>query len=410
MRLYFRLAWRNIWRQKRRTIITVAAMGVGVAFCLASIALTDGLFADSFDVMVRQNLGHVQIHAPKFPKQRALYETITDAHQTLAALDAEPQVAGASGRVFGYGLLALGDKSAAGQLMGIEPQREQKVTALERKLVQGTYLDTDPSKQILLGAGLAETLKAKIGDEVVVVAQAVDGSLGNELFRVQGLFKTGSVALDRTGAVVHLKDLQSLLVLEDQLHEIALLAMRDEEAAPLAARLKEPLGGRNLLVRTWAQVNPELAKMLETQSMSAWIILFFIFSVAALGVLNTMLMSVLERTRELGVLRALGLPPRQMVLLVLCESAILATVAGLAGLALGGLLDLGLVTVGLDLSRFIGDFSFAGIAFSPVLHGVVRLEGIVATLIGLITVTLLASLWPALRAARLKPIEAMRQE
>ncbi|MGI5861439.1 MAG: ABC transporter permease [Myxococcales bacterium] len=284
------------------------------------------------------------------------------------------------------------------------------MTLLHEKLVDGEYLGEAPDKMILLGAGLARTLEAKVGDEIVVVTQAADGSMGNALFRVGGILKTGSVAADRSRALVHLRDLQELLVLDGRVHEVAVLAKALDGAAPLAAGAKRALDGRGLLVRTWAQVNPEVAKMLELQSVSAWIILFFVFSVASLGVLNTMLMSVLERTKELGVLRALGLRPRQVVALVLCESLLLASVAAVGGTALGLLADGYLVIYGLDLTRFIGDFSFGGIAFSPVLRGEVQIGRIGATLVGLFAVTLVASVWPALRAGRLQPVEAMRQE
>ncbi|HCF58288.1 MAG TPA: hypothetical protein DFS52_09890 [Myxococcales bacterium] len=315
-----------------------------------------------------------------------------------------------SGRAHGFALLGAGDKSAGGQLLGVDPAREPRVTLLHEKLVEGEYLGERPEKKILLGAGLARSLEAGVGDELVVVTQAADGSMGNALFRVGGVLKTGSVATDRSGALVHLRDLQELLVLEGRVHEVALLAKTRDGAPSLASDAERTLEGRGLLVRTWAQVNPELAKMLELQSVGSWIILFIVFSVASLGVLNTMLMSVLERTKELGVLRALGLRPRQVVALVLCESALLACVAAVVGTGLGLLADGYLVTYGLDLTRFIGDFSFGGIAFGPVLRGEVRLDRIVATVVGLFAVTLIASVWPALRAGRLRPVEAMRQE
>jgi len=411
MKLLIRIAWRNIWRQSRRTWITIWAMALGVALSMACVAWIDGMFKDGFDMLVGETIGHVQVHHPEYPKKRALYETIDDGAATVQKLAVLPDAKAVSGRVFGFSLLAAREEAAGAQLIGIIPADEAAATSVHEKVQPGgRWLSAEAKKEIMLGSGLAETLKSKVGDEIVAVTQAADGSMGNELFTVAGIIKTGSVVRDRSGAYLHQADLQELLVLEDQLHEISLLAKEDEGIPALAASVAAALEGSELLSRTWGEINPMMKTMISFQDMFLFIMLLLVFSVAALGILNTMLMSVFERTKELGVIRALGLKPRQMVLLVVLESTALAAVASVVGVALGLVLDAYLVFVGLDFSSMMGSFTFAGLSFNPMMYGYVRPESVVALVVGLFLITVLASLWPAIRAARLKPVDAMRQE
>lgn len=409
--MLLRIAWRNIWRSPRRTWITVSAMALGVALSMACVAWIDGMFMDGFDLLVRQNLGHVQVQHPDYPKHRALFDSIPDGAAVLDRLGRLPSAQAVSGRVFGYSLLAIQDQAAGAQLVGVIPAPEAATSSIHTKVEPGgRWLSDQPGKEILLGSGLAESLKAEIGDEVVVVTQAADGSMGNDLFHVVGVLKTGSVARDRAGAYVHRLDLQELLSLPDQLHEVALIA-RDENRIPaLASEAKAALAGSGLLVRTWDEVNPVAKQLISFQDSFMFVMLFLVYAVAALGILNTMLMSVFERTKELGVINALGMRPVQTVLLVVLESAAMALVAAVLGLGLGLLFDGYLVRFGIDLSGLMSSFSFGGISFSPVMYGRIRVSAVVTTVVGLFGITILASLWPALRAARLRPVEAMRQE
>ena len=416
MALLIRIAWRNIWRQKRRTVITVGAMATGVAFSLAMIALSDGMYMMAFDLMVSENMGHVQVHHPDFPKQRAVYDTLDGGEALVAELEALPGVERVAGRVFGFALLGTEDtpdrpgKSAGAQLVGVDPAREAALTKIAGKVQDGRYLADAPAHEIVLGVGLAETLRAAVGDEIVAITQAADGSMGNDLYTVVGIFKTGSVIQDRAGAFLHAADVQELLVLFGQIHEVALLAHEREDIDAMKGAVDTALADRGLLVRSWDQINPSIAQMLGFQDVGNGIILMLVFSVAALGILNTMLMSVFERTKELGVIRALGLRPLQMVSLVMWETFALAGCAAVAGLVLGLGMDAYLVLHGLDLSSFFGDYSFAGASFPPIMMGEIRIEGVLQTVFGLFFVSFFAAIWPAFRAARLAPVDAMRQE
>ena len=329
----------------------------------------------------------------------------------VARMHAEPSTAAVTARLFGFALVGVGEKSAGVQLTGVDPRREDAMTEVAGKVALGRWLSDGPAREIVLGSGLAEKLSASIGVEVVAVTQAADGSLGNELYELVGIARTGNVAADRAGAWLHLSDLQELLVLPGQVHELALVGVEDDAFAELASSTREWMGSdAPLLVRTWKEVDPMTGKMLDMQDAATWILLVIVFSVAALGIMNTMLMAVFERTAELGVLQALGMQPSQIVGLVMFETVLLGAVGVLVGGVLGGALDLYLVKVGIDLGEFASGMNFSGMQWEPVLRGAFRWEGVVATVVVVVIVAALASIWPALRAARLRPVQAMREE
>ena len=241
-----------------------------------------------------------------------------------------------------------------------------------------------------------------------MISQGADGSIANALFDVVGVVETGSTMLDRAGVWTPLPALQSTLVLPNQVHELLILS-DDLDTLPALKGRVEAAGGDQLMVRTWQEANPQAALLIGSQTTSKTLILFVVFSVSALGVLNTMMMNVFERTRELGVLKAIGLSPAKMMALVLLEAAQLGVLASAVGVGLGLLIDLYLVKVGVAMSKSGEPMSFGGVSFDPIMRGEVRVEGIVITVVFVFFVSIVAAVWPGLRAARLQPVDAMRQ-
>ncbi len=405
-----RIGWRNLWRHRRRTLITASAMAFGLAFCMGMVAMVDAIYTDLFDLVVGDNLGHAQLHHPEYPKQRAMWETIEDAGGVVAELEALPEVERATPRLFGYGLAGLADDSRGAQLIGVDPAREAAMTKLDTKLVQGRHLGDAAAHEAVIGIKLAEKLDAGLGDEVVVVTQAADGSTGNDLYTVVGIVETGQVAIDRAGIYLHLADVQELLVLPGQAHEISLVAPDAEGIDAMLAAVAGLAEARGLLARSWGEINPQMAQMMELSDASSGIMMFFIFGVAALGILNTMLMSVFERTKELGVIRALGLRPFGLFRLVMWETGALTAVACGIGLPLGAALIAYLMLHGLDLSAVATESTVMGVKWNPVMGAELHLDKQLQLVVGLFVISFVAALWPAIRAARLRPVEAMRQE
>ncbi len=403
------VAWRNLWRQRRRSLITASAMAIAVGLCMSVICLNDGSYGLMFDLMVEQQLGHVQVHNPEYPGKGQMYDTMTDAHDMLDKIDAIDDVKSASARLKGYALVGGAKKSAGAMLVGVLPEREKAITNVSKFMKQGVYLDESPPGSIIVGITLAEDLQLEIGDELVAVTQAADGSMGNALYSVTGIYKTGSALMDKGGAFMHLADLQDLLALPDQVHQVTLLGHDSEKLEALSAEVTAAVGD-DKLVQTWKEASPQTAQLLSMQDIGAGVTLGIVFMVAGFGVINTMMMSVFERTREIGVLRAIGIRPRRMIAMVVIEALLLALLASAIGLTIGGLLDWWLIVYGLDFSADMPDgIEFSGIVFEPVIYGVFRLGPVLATLGSVVSVSMLASLLPAWRAARLNPVDAIRE-
>lgn len=406
------IAWRNLWRHPRRSLITAGAMSMGVGFCMAIMAYTSGMFSQMNRIMVDEQTGHVQVHHPEYPKSRKLHDTIPE--ELLQRSNSAEGVRVASARLYGAALVASEAQTTGAQIVGVVPPEEARLTVVSRNMRAGRYLGPEPKHEVIVGVELAEKLRLEPGDELVIVTQAADGSMGNDLFQVTGTFRSGQTALDKGGVFVHLDDLAELLVLPDQIHEVVVLGEDQSQSETLKASVAASVGdtdGDALLVQTWQETSPATAQMLAMSGMSKYIIMAFVFGLAAFGVVNTMLMSVFERTRELGVAIAVGMRPRQVVGMIVLESLLLGAISALVGGLFGAGLDWYLVTRGLPLSTESGGtLSAGGILFEKVVYGVVVPADIAVVLVAVMLVSALASLWPAIRAARLRPVDAMRQE
>jgi ABC-type lipoprotein release transport system permease subunit len=405
------MAWRNLWRQRRRSLITAFAMAAGVAVVMACMAVTDGMYTNMFEIMVEQSLGHVQVHHPAYPANSQLHDTLRERDALLERIEAIEGTVAASPALRCVGLIGGESTSSGGMLVGIEPARDQRVSPLMERVREGAYLSEEPNQEILLGFQLAEEIEVGLDDEVVVLIQAADGSTGNELFRVVGLFRTGDPGMDAGGAYLHIADAEQLTALEDQAHGVTVLTGHEDLVEPYSQRLRAALGSDEVEVQAWWEVSPQIEQLLQMRDVSAFVTLGLTFFVAAFGVINTMLMSVFERTRELGVLRALGLRRRKLVWLVVLESLFLAALACAIGLFLGGLMDWYLVVHGLDMSASMPDgMAYQGVILDPVWYAEIRIDRIVTVVVSVFVISILASLWPAWRAARLQPVAAMRAE
>ena len=404
------VAWRNLWRHRRRSLITASAMGLGMALCMFTIALTDGMYAQMFDVMVTQNLGHAQIHHPDYPAKKGLHDTVPGASALVGRLDQLPQVRGLTPRLFGFALAGGADKSSGVRLIGVQPAREEAVTHASKRVVGGRFLADDVAQEAVLGDELMDELKLDLGEQIVVIGQSAMGAMASDLYTIVGTVHTGSTAIDRGAVYLHQSDLQDFLDLPDQVHEIVVVGDDAELAPALAASIQGVTDPADPpLVRTWTEADPQAAQMLGMQDASKVIMLGIVFSVAALGVLNTMLMAVFERTRELGVMRALGLTPSQLLRLVLVEAVLLTTLSAAVGLVLGAALDWWVITEGINFAGADGKgMTYQGITLDPIIRGVFDPTGVVLTLVMMFGISVAAAIWPAIRAARLQPVDAMR--
>lgn len=410
------IAWRNLWRNPQRTLITIAAMSLAYSTLLFFACLLEGMRQQMIEYGTSFTLSQAQVHAPGYYPDRSLHETLGGREGTtidglLAAVTSDRQVHAASPRVYGYGLLSRAGRSAGTQLLGVVPAQEQQITTLHTRLIAGSYLNQQSPKGVVLGSELARAVDAEIGSEIVLVVQAADGSIGNDLYTVMGIFHTGLVTLDRGLVLLFLSSLQELLSLApERIHEVG-MTLSDTTAATAAAaalesRLDQLLPVR---VRAWPELAPELAEFVQVSRSGSLIIFFIVFLLTVVGSTNTMLMAVFERTRELGMLMAVGVRPSQVIGLVLAEIGGIVVVSLVVGGGIGVPLLWALQVHGLDLRGFMGNVPFAGSLVSPVWYGRQDFFAYSQAALGLACAAFVAALYPALRAARLQPMEALRK-
>lgn len=411
--LAWRLGWRNLWRNSRRSLITISAVGCGYAILIVLIGLTVGMAGQMLQNGTGLLMGDLQLHHSDYLPERSLYDTIgsdssSELEEVLHQLSLYPQLAGRSPRVYGFGLLSTGENSAGVRLMGVDPQVESEVSSFLSGLQAGA-LDDSVERSLLLGDVLARELEASIGSQVAIVTQAADGSLGNDLFLVTGILHTGLSYLDRSLAVLYLKDLQELLALSpDEVHEIAVRIGDPMAADAFAAQLNASENWpANTVAQSWGELAPQLRDYVSlAQGMYGFIILL-IGLFTAIGVLNTMMMAVFERSREIGLVSALGMSPLIIVSSILLESLFLGILGLIGGFGLGAWGMSYLTTQGLDLSRWMGELSMLGTRMDPVLKASWGWDYVLWSALGLLVATLLAALFPAVKAVRLNPVEAL---
>ena len=403
--LILKMAWRNIGRNRRRTAATVGAMAFGLYAMVIWFGMLQGMLNDMEETVVEVELGDLQIHAPTYLDDPSLYTDIDNVDALLSRLEA----AGfrASARLVGAGLAAAHDSAAGASLRGIDVQGNAGVSVISTRLAEGAWLDDDDPAGVVVGRRLARTLDLAVGDELVVLSQTTDGAIANDLYAVRGILDSVSDGIDRSAVFLTDAAFRELFVMPAGAHEIVLRKPDDLE---LTAALEAAQGlAPDLDTQSWRSLVPTLATYLDSARQMMAIISAIIYIVIAILILNAMLMAVFERIREFGVLKALGVEPRQVLSLIFAESALQTGLALAIGLALSLPTLWYLVEYGIDTGA-LGGVSVIGATFATVWQAAVSPATFVTPSMTLILLVLLAVIYPALKAARISPVEAMRHQ
>ena len=412
------LAWRNLWRNPRRTFIAMAAIALGYSMLLFVACLMAGLRWQMIENGTRLVLSEIQVHAPGYYPSRSIQKTVggakgTDVGALLAAITADPRVYAAAPRAYGYGMASASRGSSAGvALMGVVPDQEPKVTVLNKQIVKGTYLTKLMPNRVVVGDKLAGVIGVDVGSEIVLLTQAADGSMGNDLYMVGGIFHTGLDVMDRNLVLMPLSALQELLHLSPgRIHEVGIKLYNITEATTVAAALEARLSKTlPVKVSAWPELAPDLADYVQFNHGVTLVLFFIFFLLAVIGIMNTMLMAVFERTRELGMLMALGMRPVQVIGLIMAEAAGLAAASLVLGGAIGAPLLWYLQEHGLDLGGATGEVvSVAGVVVGHLWYGRQDFPAYAQAAVGLAVTALVSALYPAWRAAHFRPTEAIRK-
>jgi putative ABC transport system permease protein len=431
MKLISKMAWRNLSRNPRRTVITISGLAMALAMAISTWVLFDGFTQLSVDALVASE-GHVRVEHPGQLEQKNFYDVIPDSDALMAELEKHPKVKSVEPQITAAALVSGEAEAAGAQVIAIDVQRD--TSRRSKQVAEGTWL-AGP-KSVVLGTGLATRIEVGVGDDVTIMSQATDGSLANASWTVVGLVETGSPDIDRSTMWVGMDEAREVFVL-DGFHGLAVRLHDSAHSRDMVKELDQrelftgvpaDLGAEDIpedvnpfrtpmdpdaavVARSWKSVNPMMGEYSELSRIWSAVTIFIVLATAAMGAMNTMLMSVLERTRELGVLMATGLRPPHVVALIVLENVALGVVSLVVGTVLGAAAGWYMVEIGFDLSSSgQGDFEFSGISMEPVFRGIWSVEAFIVPAFLMGVVTLGGSVFPALRAAMLKPVDAMRAD
>ena len=409
-----RIGWRNVGRHPKRTILTALGLAVGYGAVVFIIGWSNGFIAEMVENATGLMSGQIEIHDAEYRPERSIYDTIggRDGIDFTALMDRiaeDERAVGVAPRVFAAGLVSSGAATTAGQLMGIDPARETGVTRFLEGLTEGR-LPEPGRNEMAIGSEMARQLEVGVGDELVVVAPGADGSMGNELYTVSGIYTTGLVELDATNAVLPLSDLQVLVVLDPaRIHEIVVATTDPFLADEMAAGVAASLGAADLgmEVVSWSELNPTILEFSALMDSFYWIIYIFVFGIAIFGVANTMLMATYERRREIAVMLAMGAVPGAIVKSILYEAAAMGLLSLVIGVAISLPPMLWWYAAPADLSWLYGDITLQGVLLRPVMRVTLDPATWVGAAVALVATALLAALYPAWRASRVPPADTL---
>ncbi|MCB9781052.1 MAG: ABC transporter permease [Alphaproteobacteria bacterium] len=408
--LLLKLATRNLLRNTRRTLITMAGISLGLAMMMGSNNLAFGSHQDMLRTAIGLLAGHVVVQAEGYQEENDAELVVTDSTAVAEQLRQAFPDASVGRRLLVDGLITSPTNARGAALRGVEPSAEAKVIDLDDKVIEGEWLADDDDRGILMGEEMVDALGIEIGDKVVFMAQPDGDEVQSKLFRLRGIYRTGSPEIDGYIAIVPLQAAQGLYQAKDPATQIAVHLDSDRQTLPTWERATQVVTADGLEVLPWQKAIPDVYEFVKLDSAYSDGIWFVLGLIVAMGVVNTVLMSVLERVREFGVMMAVGLKPLKLALMVLAEGLVLGMASAVIGVGLGLLLSWPLVVYGIDMSSMGESMETAGVPLSMHMYAEIDWARLfVYPFIG-IGFSVLASLYPAWKVTRLSPIEAIQHQ
>ena len=398
------IAWRNIWRNPLRSAVVILAIAAGIAALSFGFAFYNGFVVDFISNSINSEYSHIQIHHPEFKKDKETKFWIENSRSKIDEIASLTGVEAICGRSIISGMISSATTANGVVIYGIDPKSEASVTNLDSAMVEGEYFNRSRNP-VLISRKIAEQLKTKIRSKVVLTFQDLDGNIVAGAFRVAGIFDTKSPRINQSVVYVKNEDVQRIGSFDNQYHEIALLvndvSVQDTVFSVLKSKMPD------LLIESWEDLAPEL-KLVQTQvKVNMGIILGIIMMALGFGIVNTMLMAVLERYKEIGVLMAVGMKKFKVFTMIMLETSMLAAVGSPLGFVLGVLIVKHYDLNGIDLTEYSEGLQAFG--YEAILYPKMEWDLYLMIAIGVVVTAFLASIYPAIKAIRLKPIEAIRK-
>ncbi len=405
-----RLSFRNLWRNKRRTLLTMSAMALSTALLIVTLGITEAVMVDSVDNATGLYYGHAKITAPQYLDGRDMALTLPDDAPPVD-FSADKQVRGVAGRVRGFALLSTGDASEAlsqpAELLGVDPAQEEAVSSLSTRIVAGENLGSAHPNRILLGTSLAQRLGAKLGSEIVAMGQAADGSIAAEIFTVGGLLDSGDTSLNGALALADRRTLQRMFALDGQVHEWVLNLSNPKTSAAWVTAAQAKVTDAE--VTSWERMLPQIAGMIRQSGTSKLMTSVIFYFAVVLVTVNTMYMAQLERLKEFAVMGAIGLKPRRLMSMMVVEGLMMSAMAAVIGGLAGTALSFYLMENPIVMSSSAETLSMAGTTLSTSMRSMPTWDSVLFPTLLMMSLGGVLSLFPAWKLGRLRPVDALRE-
>lgn len=404
------MAWRNLGRNRRRTAINLSAIAFATITMVFMSSMQKGSYDEMIEAAVKMQTGHLQVQADGYVVDNDIQLTVENVSAAYDVLDSQPGVVGAVARVQTGFLIAKGEDSFVAIVMGTDAERETKVSNWPKWVRKGEFLSTADPNGVVVGEKLANNLDAALGAELVLVGQALDGSIAATKVTVRGIIRTGLPDLDRMAVMMNLAPLQQIMAMDNRASIISVLLEGHEIIPPVQAALQQRFDQLDPTMRVlnWKQVEPGLDQGIQMDNISGKIMVYMLLLVVAFGILNTILMSAFERFREFGTLMAIGVRPRTCAGLLLLESQLLAVVGFFIGLVIGGALTIYFSRVGIPIpgaEEYMAQFGMGDRMYPVVEAGIAWFVFLQVWL-----TTSVVALYPAWKITRFRPLEAIRYQ
>ncbi len=405
-----KMAWRNIWRNPRRTILTISAIAFASTLLVFMLSFQLGSYGAMINASVRIHTGHLQVQAKGYQDKKSMRLVVPDPVAVGGILDKVPEVDAYTFRANAFSLASSKERTYGIIVIGIDPVREAGVSTLKKLIRRGSYLVKGETDQALVGELLAKNLRVGLGEELTILGQGRDGSIAATVIKVKGIYSSGMDEFDRSSIHIPLKIFQDVYSMRGAVHEVVAIGTSLSDVSEMKNATRTGLRKLDqkypLVALDWDEIMPGLLQAIEMDLVSGIIFWFILIVVVAFSILNTFLMAILERTREFGVLMAIGTTPRRLTKLLLIESTAMTVIGIVIGIIAGCLLTWYFQVHGLDLggaSELMSQYGISGRMY-PQLSLITALSGPGAVLL----ITFLTALYPAFKVRRLRPVEAMR--
>jgi len=406
MTLFLRLAWRNVWRQRRRTLL----IAIGMGFTMALLVFYDGMIG-GFEQAIYGNAiqllgGNIQVHAPGYAEKlgKKPLLPLNDPDAVVRAAESHADVVTASKRIVTGGLVTNREGAFAVSIIGVETDKEIKITPVAGNISSGRYLNADDGDLIVIGQGLATAMEIQVGDRITMVGSSTHEQTRQRTMTIVGIYDVGVPSVEKTTVYMSLKEAQDLFGLDGQVTEVVISLKQIGQEPPVMDLINTSAPGYE--VESWETSIPDLKKTMDMKTGVMGVMGVFLLGIAAIGILNLLMMAVFERTREIGIVGALGLKPREITFLFLLEGILIGVMGAVFGAVLGTLINGILGVYGLNYSQFANLTEYTALINGSIYPQMVPLK-VLEHALTVAFIAALAALYPAMEASRREPAEAL---